>query len=178
MRCPAMSRRRRPRSIPAYTDLLLTRSGWSMLFCAGCIVLLVGCIVADVVEDRDSEGAFQFLVIVGILGILASGSNAVLWYRCHRSVRSTGWREGTATITAEVAGTGEHRHREVTVDVDHLDGTFTRLSMWSLSRVAGLRGTPELRVLVGGRGTTSVLVIPGLGQPLVSRAHGWSSLAR
>ena len=145
-----------------------------MLFCAGCIVLLVGCIVGDL----DGDGGFQFLVIVTFLGILTSGSNAVLWYRCHRSVRSTGWREGTATITVKVEGRGRYRHKEVTVDVDHLDGTFTRLSMWSLSRVEGLCGTPELRVLVGGRGTTSVLVIPGQGAPLVSRAHGWSSFAR
>lgn len=144
-----------------------------MLLCAGCIVLLIGCVVGV----QDSSNFFGFLAICVIVGILASGSNAVLWYRCHRSVSSTGWREGTATITVEVKGMGRGKHKEITVDVDHLDGTFTRLSLWGLSRVERLRGTPELRVLVGGRGTVSVLVVPGR-EPLVSRAHGWSRLAR
>lgn len=175
-----MSRRRVPRPNAAYTDLLLARSEWSMVCGLACIVVFAVCVVADVVANRDDTGSFQFVVIAAILGIFASGSNAVLWYRCRRCVLSTGWREGMATIKVEVDPGG--RYRAVTVEVDHLDGTFTNLSVWSWSRLEEMRGRAAFRVLVGGRGTASALVIPprreGEGKTFVSRAHGWASLSR
>ena len=86
-----MSRRHRPRPIPAYTDLLLARSGWSLLCCACCVVLVVGFVVAL----RDDNFGSQLAVIAAGLGTFAGGVNAVLWHRCRRSVLSTDWREGT-----------------------------------------------------------------------------------